>query len=62
MKEGEVVQRTGPPDREVFLRNVRGEPEDKEWSGFPTAGDSQTLSVITLNSGLVELFERKICR
>jgi hypothetical protein len=62
MKEAEVVQRIGPPDREIFLRNVRGEPEEKEWSYFPATGDSQTLAIITIKAGVVELVERKISR
>ena len=62
MKEAEVVYRIGLPDHETYIRNVRGQPEEKAWSYFPTPKDEQTLTIITLRSGVVSEIERKIVR
>jgi hypothetical protein len=62
MKEGEVVLRIGKPDHETFIRNVRGEPEEKAWTYFPDPRDPQTLTILTIKAGVVELIERKIHR
>jgi hypothetical protein len=62
MKEGEVVLRIGKPDHETFIRNIKGEPEEKAWSYFPDPRDPQTLTIITLKAGVVHLVERKISR
>ncbi len=62
MKEGEVVLRIGPPDHETFIRNIKGEPEEKAWTYFPAPRDAQTLTIITLKAGVVQEIERKISR
>ena len=62
MKEGEVVLRIGKPDHETFIRNVRGEPEEKAWTYFPDPRDPQTLTILTIKAGVVEQIERKIHR
>ena len=62
MHESEVVFRIGKPDHETFVRNERGQPEEKTWSYFPHPRDPQTLTIITLRAGVVELVERKIAR
>lgn len=62
MKEAEVVYRIGLPDHETFIRNVRRQPEEKAWSYFPAPKDEQTLTIITLKSGVVSEVERKIVR
>lgn len=62
MKEAEVVYRIGLPDHETYIRNVRGQPEEKAWSYFPAPKDEQTLTIITLRSGVVSEIERKIVR
>ena len=62
MAEGEVVLRIGKPDHQAYVRNVKGEPEEKVWSYFPHARDAQTLTLITLKAGVVERVERKISR
>ena len=62
MKEGEVVLRIGKPDHETFIRNVKGEPEEKAWTYFPDPRDPQTLTILTIKAGIVELVERKISR
>lgn len=62
MKEGEVVLKIGKPDHETYIRNVKGAPEEKEWSYFPDPRDPQTLTIITLKAGVVVDVERKISR
>lgn len=62
MPEGEVIFRIGKPDHEAFLRNERGQPEEKSWTYFPHSRDPQTLTIITLKAGVVASIERKIAR
>ncbi|HMM87032.1 hypothetical protein [Azohydromonas sp.] len=62
MPEGEVVFRIGKPDHEAFVSNVKGRPEVKTWTYFPHHRDAQTLTIITLRSGVVWDIERKIAR
>lgn len=62
MAEGEVLYRIGKPDHEAFIANVKGQPEEKTWTYFPDARDPQTLTLITLRSGVVAQIERKIAR
>lgn len=62
MKEVEVVTRIGMPDREVFLQNTKGQPEEKEWSYLPAARDPQTITTVTLKSGVVTEVLRRISR
>ena len=60
--EGEVLFKIGKPDHETFVRNVKGEPEEKTWTYFPHSRDPQTLTILTLRSGVVVNIERKIVR
>ena len=62
MKEGEVLLKIGKPDHETFIKNIRGEPEEKAWSYFPDPRDPQTLTILTLRGGVVVEVERKIAR
>lgn len=62
MKEGEVVLKIGKPDHETFIRNIKGEPEEKAWTYFPDSRDPQTLTILTLKAGVVVEVERKITR
>ena len=62
MPEGEVLFKIGKPDHEAFIRNIRGEPEEKTWTYFPHTRDPQTLTILTLRSGVVAQIERKIAR
>lgn len=62
MHEAEVLLRVGKPDHEAFVRNVRGQPEEKTWAYFPHPRDPQTLTVVTLRAGVVSAVERKIVR
>lgn len=62
MPEGEVLFRIGKPDHEAFVRNVKGEAEEKTWTYFPHPRDPQTLTIVTLRAGVVAGIERKIAR
>jgi hypothetical protein len=62
MSEGEVLFKIGEPDHEAFIRNERGQPEEKSWTYFPSYKDPQTLTIITLRAGVVASIERKIAR
>jgi hypothetical protein len=62
MHEGEVLLKLGKPDHEAFIRNERGQPEEKSWTYFPHYKDPQTLTIITLRAGVVASIERKIAR
>lgn len=62
MAEGEVLFKIGKPDHEAFIRNVKGEPEEKSWTYFPHPRDPQTLTIVTLRGGVVASIDRKIAR
>jgi hypothetical protein len=62
MAEGEVLFKIGKPDHEAFVRDVRGEPEQKTWTYFPHPQDPQTLTILTFNAGVVARVDRKISR
>ncbi len=62
MAEGEVLFKIGKPDHEAFIRNIRGQAEEKTWTYFPHYRDPQTLTIITLRAGVVADIERKIAR
>jgi len=62
MHEGEVLLKLGKPDHEAFIRNERGQPEEKSWTYFPHHKDPQTLTIITLRAGVIVAVERKIAR
>lgn len=62
MAEAEVLLRIGKPDHETFIRNFRGEAEEKAWAYFPHPRDPQTLTIITLRAGQVAQIDRKIAR
>jgi hypothetical protein len=62
MPEGEVLHRIGKPDHEAMVRNERGQPEEKTWTYFPHPRDPQTLTIVTLRSGVVAGVERKVSR
>lgn len=62
MAEAEVLLRIGKPDHETFVRNIRGEPEEKTWAYFPHYRDAQTLTIVTLRAGHVLRVDRKIAR
>lgn len=62
MHEGEVLLKIGKPDHEAFIRNEKGQPEEKTWTYFPSYKDSQTITIITMRAGVVAAIERKIAR
>ena len=62
MAEGEVLLKIGKPDHEAFVRDVKGQPEEKTWTYFPDSRDPQTLTIITFRGGVVSNIERKISR
>jgi hypothetical protein len=62
MAEGEVLLKIGKPDHEAFVKNFKGQPEEKTWTYFPHHRDPQTLTIITFRSGVVAQVERKIAR
>jgi hypothetical protein len=62
MAEGEVLFKIGKPDHEAFVMNTKGQPEEKTWTYFPASRDPQTLTIVTLRSGVVATIERKIAR
>jgi len=62
MTEGEVLHKIGKPEHEAFIRNIKGQPEEKTWTYFPHYRDPQTLTILTFRSGVVAVIERKIAR
>ena len=62
MGEGEVLFKIGKPDHEAFIRNARGEAEQKAWTYFPHSQDPQTLTIVTFHAGVVSRIDRKISR
>lgn len=62
MPEGEVLFKIGKPNHEAFVQNMKGQPEEKTWTYFPHFRDPQTITIITLRSGVVANIERKIAR
>ncbi len=62
MHESEVILKIGKPDHETFVKNIKGQPEEKTWSYFPHSRDSQTLTIITFRGGVVAEIDRKIAR
>ncbi len=62
MHEAEVLFKIGKPDHEASIRDAKCGPEEKTWAYFPRAGDAQTLTIITIRAGVVDVVERKIAR
>lgn len=62
MHESEVILKIGKPDHETFIKNIKGQSEEKTWSYFPHSRDSQTLTIITFRAGVVAEIDRKIAR
>ena len=61
MSESEVIRRIGKP--EVDARSSRKQDKDgKHWSYLPAAGDPDTITTLTIVSGLVANVERKVVR
>lgn len=60
MGEGEVLFKLGKPDHEAFVRNERGQPEEKTWTYNPHPLDPQTLTILSFKAGVVADIQRKI--
>jgi len=58
MSEGEVLTRVGPPDATTGGRNGK----QVRWSWFPAEGDPETLTTVTLMSGIVTNVERTLVK
>jgi hypothetical protein len=65
MSEAEVLRRIGKPqvDGRSNRKQAKGKGKDgKHWSYLPAAGDSDTITMLTIVGGLVANVERKIVR
>ena len=58
MSEGEVLTRLGPPDATTGGKNGK----QQRWSWFPVDGDPETLTSVTLMSGVVTHVERTLVK
>jgi hypothetical protein len=62
MSEGEVLMKIGKPDAETEDTGGGATIAQKRWTYFPTSGDPQTLTVITLRQGKVIEVSRQVSR
>jgi hypothetical protein len=58
MSEGEVLARVGSPDATTGAKNGR----QVRWTWFPSAGDPETVTTVTLFHGYVTDVERKVVK
>jgi hypothetical protein len=58
MSEGEVLARIGPPDATTGGKGGK----QQRWSWFPADGDPETLTTVTLVSGIVTNIERTLVK
>jgi hypothetical protein len=58
MSEGEVLARLGPPDATTGGKNGK----QQRWSWFPADGDPETVTTVTLGSGVVTNIERTLVK
>ena len=58
MQEGEVLARLGPPDATTGGKNGKLQ----RWSWFPAEGDPETVTTVTLMSGVVTSVERTLVK
>ena len=58
MSEAEVLARLGPPDATTGAKNGK----QQRWSWFPADGDPETVTTITLASGVVTNVERTLVK
>ena len=62
MSEGEVMMKIGRPDSQSEDTGGGAKETVKRWIYMPTAGDSQTMTIIVIKKGKVESVERQIAR
>ena len=58
MSEAEVLTRLGPPDATTGGKNGK----QQRWSWFPADGDPETVTTVTLASGVVTNVERTLVK
>ena len=58
MSEAEVLTRLGPPDATTGNKSSK----QQRWSWFPADGDPETVTTITLASGVVTSIERTLVK
>lgn len=62
MSEGEVVMKIGRPDSESVDSGGAAKVTVKRWIYFPTSGDPQTVTTLTIRDGRVVEVDRQISR
>lgn len=62
MSEGEVVMRIGRPDSESVDTGGGAKVAVKRWMYFPTYGDAQTVTTLTIREGKVIEVNRQVAR
>ena len=62
MSEGEVMMKIGRPDSESVDSGGGAKVAVKRWMYFPTSGDPQTVTTITIREGRVTEVNRQVSR
>jgi Protein of unknown function (DUF2845) len=62
MSEGEVMMKIGKPDSESVDSGGGAKVTVKRWMYFPTSGDPQTITTITIREGRVTEVSRQVSR
>lgn len=62
MSEGEVMMKIGRPDSETVDSGGGAKVAVKRWMYFPTYGDAQTMTTITIREGKVVEVNRQVSR
>jgi hypothetical protein len=62
MSEGEVMMKIGKPDSESVDSGGGAKVTIKRWLYFPTSGDPQTITTITIRDGRVAEISRQMSR
>lgn len=62
MSEGEVMMKIGRPDSESVDTGGGSQVTVKRWVYFPTSGDSQTITTLTIRNGKVVEVSRQVSR
>lgn len=62
MSEGEVLMKIGRPDSESNDSGGGAKVAIKRWIYFPTPGDPQTMTTITIRDGRVTEVSRQLSR
>ena len=58
MSEAQVIARVGAPDITTGQKNAK----QARWSWLPTEGDPETITTVTLVSGVVTTVERTLVK